>query len=199
MTTANIQLPQYQANPYQENYELQSQPYPGGATTQSHRPVMTQKEFLDRVSELRSDIRSLTSDIDHIGQLHQRTLGSTDGAAKDQLEAYVTQTQVRNTAIKDGIKGLERDLSLTTDSSRTTKSTQLQSIKTFFRSELEKYQAIESEYRQKYREQISRQYRIVNPDASEDEIRQAADANWGDEGVFQTAVRAPLEILSDTC
>lgn len=155
---------------------------------QQQPSALTQQDFLNRVQNLRNDIKSLTNDIDYIGQLHQRTLSSTDGQAKNQLEQYVSQTQIRNTAIKDGIKGLERDLGRTTDSSRTTKNTQLQSLKTFFKSELDKYQSIERDYQHKYREQIARQYRIVNPDATDDEVQQAAEADWGNEGVFQTAV-----------
>lgn len=166
------------------------QPY--GSDPQAQQPaqpkILSQQDFLARVQSLRNDIKVLTSDVDHIGQLHQRTLSSTDGQAKDQLEQYVTQTQVRNTSVKDGIKGLERDLAATTDGSRNTKSTQLQSLKTFFKSELDKYQSLERDYEQRYRDQIARQYRIVNPDASEEEVREASQTDWGNEGVFQTAV-----------
>lgn len=181
-----------QANPYAQNapvqgdnqYEMQDYNQQPPAASSS----LSQQEFLNRVQNLRNEIKALTNDVDYIGQLHQRTLSSTDGTANQQLEQYVSQTQIRNTAIKDGIKGLERDLAKTTDNSRTTKNTQLQSLKTFFKSELDKYQSIERDYQQRYRDQIARQYRIVNPDASEDEVRQAAEADWGNEGVFQTAV-----------
>lgn len=159
---------------------------------QNYQPAPTtlsQQEFLDRVQGLRDEIRALTADIEYIGQLHQRTLGSTDGQANQQLEQFVSQTQVRNTAIKDGIKGLERDLSKTTDSSRNTKSTQFESLRKQFESELNKFRNVESDYSRKYREQIGRQYRIVNPEASETEVQQATNADWGNEGVFQTAVR----------
>ncbi|KAH8699802.1 t-SNARE [Ilyonectria robusta] len=184
-----------QANPYaqdqqdqqgQNQYEMQDynqqQQPPSSAT-------LSQNDFLNRVQGLRNDIKALTTDIDYIGQLHQRALGSTDSAVKEQLEQYVAQTQIRNTAIKDGIKGLERDLAKTTDSTRNTKNTQLQSLKTFFKSELDKYQSIERDYRQRYRDQIARQYRIVKPDASEEEVQEASEADWGNEGVFQTALR----------
>ncbi|KJZ78636.1 hypothetical protein HIM_02027 [Hirsutella minnesotensis 3608] len=177
-----------QTNPYaQEQYEMQEQADPYGQQAQS--ATLTMDAFLDRVQKLRDEIRSLTNDVDYIGQLHQRALSSTDGQAKNQLEQYITQTQVRNTAIKDGIKGLERDLGRTSDSSRNTKNTQLQSLKTFFKSELDKYQSIERDYQHKYREQIARQYRIVNPEATDEEVREAAEADWGNEGVFQTALR----------
>jgi syntaxin 1B/2/3 len=168
-----------------QNYNNYNQPQ----AQSQQAAAMSSQDFLDRVKNLREDIKRLTNDVDYIGQLHQRTLSSTDGQARDQLEQYVSQTQIRNTAIKDGIKALERDLARTTDTSRNTKNTQLQSLKTFFKSELDKYQSIERDYQHRYRDQIARQYRIVNPDASDDEVRQASAMDWGDEGVFQTALR----------
>jgi syntaxin 1B/2/3 len=182
-----------QTNPYAQDapthgnnqYEMQDYSQQAPAASSS----LSQQEFLNRVQKLRDEIKGLTNDIDHIGVLHSRTLGSTDGSANHELEQYVSQTQIRNTAIKDGIKGLERDLVKTNDSSRTTKNTQLQSLKTFFKSELDKYQSVERDYQQRYRDQIARQYRIVNPDASEEEVQEAANADWGNEGVFQTALR----------
>ncbi|GKU01034.1 snare protein [Fusarium langsethiae] len=182
-----------QTNPYAQDapahgnnqYEMQDYSQQTPATSSS----LSQQEFLNRVQKLRDEIKGLTTDIDHIGVLHSRTLGSTDGSANHELEQYVSQTQIRNTAIKDGIKGLERDLAKTNDSSRTTKNTQLQSLRTFFKSELDKYQSVERDYQQRYRDQIARQYRIVNPDASEEEVQEAANADWGNEGVFQTALR----------
>lgn len=185
-----------QSNPYSQydqpganQYEMQDYNSYGQQPQQPTHSVMSQQDFLNRVQTLRNDIKSLTTDVDYIGQLHQRTLSSTDGQSREQLEQYVSQTQIRNTAIKDGIKGLERDLARTTDGSRNTKNTQLQSLKTFFKSELDKYQSIERDYQHRYRDQIARQYRIVNPDASEDEVQQATEMDWGNEGVFQTAVR----------
>lgn len=185
-----------QGNPYaqepaqgQNQYEMQDYNNFQQQQQQQQQPAsLSQQEFLNRVQNLRNEIKALTNDVDYIGQLHQRTLSSTDGSANQQLEQYVSQTQIRNTAIKDGIKGLERDLAKTTDGTRNTKSTQLQSLKTFFKSELDKYQSIERDYQQRYREQIARQYRIVKPEASEEEVQQAAETDWGNEGVFQAAV-----------
>ncbi|KAL3953213.1 hypothetical protein ACCO45_013156 [Purpureocillium lilacinum] len=197
------------ANPYaQDQYEMQDygnqdqygnqygHPYGGTQSAQqpqqsqqSRRPVMSQSEFLDRVKSLRDDIRGLTSDIDTIGQLHQRTLSSTDPNSRQQLDRFVAETQSRNTVITDEIKRLERDVNSTEGPERNTKKPQFDSLKTFFKSELDKYHSIERDYEQKYREQIARQYRIVNPDATEQEVQEASQADWGNEGVFQTALR----------
>jgi syntaxin 1B/2/3 len=61
-----------------------------------------------------------------------------------------------------------------------------------FREQLEEYREEEIAYKRRYQAQIERQYRIVNPDATEEEVREAGTADWGDDGVFQTAVCFPL-------
>lgn len=98
----------------------------------------------------------------------------------------ITQTQVLNTSIKDQIKFLETDAVRSRDNS--VKNTQVGQLKTSFTKQLQEYRQEEANYEKRYREQIARQYRIVNPDATESEVREAADADWGNEGVFQTAV-----------
>lgn len=154
--------------------------------------VLTNDDFLGRVENTRSEIRQLTANVAEIGTIHQRVLGSPDNSSSAQLENLVAQTQVLNTRIKDQIKFLETDAakSLKNGSKNTTKDSQVRTLKQNFKSQLEDYQKEEQVYRQRYREQIARQYRIVNPEATDAEVHEAADADWGNEGVFQTAVRA---------
>ncbi len=58
------------------------------------------------------------------------------------------------------------------------------------KSAINKYQTVESEFRRRVREQQERQYRIVRPEATEEEVRQACeDPN---QQIFQQAVRMPL-------
>jgi len=153
--------------------------------------VLTNDDFLGRVENTRSEIRQLTSNVAEIGTIHQRVLGSPDNSSSAQLENLVAQTQILNTRIKDQIKFLEMDAakSLRNGSKNTTKDSQVRTLRNNFKSQLEDYEREEQLYRQRYQEQIARQYRIVNPEASDAEVREAAEADWGDEGVFQTAVR----------
>ena len=148
---------------------------------------MSTSDFLTRVKAVNSDIDSLTGNISQIGSVHQRLLSSPESQGSSQLEHLVTDTQVLNTQIKDNIKRLEEDAARS--GKNDTKSSQIRTLKNNFKRQLEEYQKEEQAYRQRYRDQIERQYRIVNPEASDEEVREAADANWGDEGVFQTAVR----------
>ncbi|KAF1981608.1 t-SNARE [Aulographum hederae CBS 113979] len=149
--------------------------------------VMSNQDFLARVEGAKSDIRDLTANISSIGTIHQRVLSSPDSGASAQLENLVTQTQVLNTKIKDTVKYLEYDAARS--SGNRTKDSQINMLKGAFKKQLEEYKKEEQMYEARYREQIARQYRIVNPEASEEEVREAANANWGDEGVFQTALK----------
>lgn len=76
----------------------------------------------------------------------------------------------------------------TQDGTKSVKARQAKTLKTDFEKSLKDYQQEEVAYRQRYRDQIARQYRIVNPEASEQEVQEASNMDWGSEGVFQTAV-----------
>lgn len=137
-------------------------------------------------------MRELSSAISQISTLHERALSSPDANSSAQLEAIVTQTQLKNTQIRDSIKYLEGDAAKSTDDSTNIKVTQVRNLKKDFERELQNYRDEELAYKKKYQTQIARQYRIVNPDATEEEVKTASEADWGSEGVFQTAVSIPF-------
>jgi syntaxin 1B/2/3 len=122
-------------------------------------------------------------------------LSSPDPSSSAQLENLVAQTQLKNTQIRDQIKYLELDAAKTQDGTKGIKARQAKQLKTEFEKALDDYRQEEVAYRQRYREQIARQYRIVNPEATEEEVNEAAEMDWGSEGVFQTAVSAPGSYL----
>lgn len=149
--------------------------------------VLSNTDFLARVEAVKGDIRTLTSYIGQIASAHQRTLSAPDSTSNAALESVITQTQVLNTSIKDQIKFLETDAARSGRNQM--KDSQSGQLKTSFKKQLEEYRTEEATYERRYREQIARQYRIVNPEATESEVQEAANADWGNEGVFQTAVR----------
>jgi syntaxin 1B/2/3 len=150
--------------------------------------VLSKPDFLTRVEAVRADIDTLSTQISNIASQHQKLITSTDPYGSQTLEALISSTQVLNTKIRDQIKYLEIDAARSGGDS--TKDSQVRNLKTQFKNRLEQYQQEEVGYKKRYQEQIARQYRIVNPGAGEDEVREAVEADWGDEGVFQTAVSA---------
>lgn len=166
----------------------QTGPAHGSAPTmnQAGPTVLSNQDFLARVEAVKADVRTLTSYIGQIAAAHQRTLSSPDSSSSAALESVITQTQVLNTSIKDQIKFLETDAARS--GRNNIKDSQTGQLKTSFKKQLEEYRNEEATYERRYREQIARQYRIVNPEATEAEVQEASNADWGNEGVFQTAV-----------
>lgn len=146
---------------------------------------MSRDDYLQRIEAIKADINRLTSDIQAIANIHQRMLSSPDNRSSAELEAIVTQTQIRNTSIKEQIKFLEADASRGGDSF---KRGQVESLKRSFKAQLESFQKEEADYSKRYRDAIGRQYRIINPEATDAEVNEAANADWGDEGIFTQAV-----------
>ncbi|KAH8687183.1 t-SNARE [Tricladium varicosporioides] len=164
---------------------------PGVSAPPTHTSsVLSVQDFLSRVDYAKGEIRSLSTSIQDIASLHQRALSSPDSNSSVELEQLVTQTQLKNTQIRDQIKYLEGDALKTQDGSKSTKARQAKQLKGEFEKSLKEYQQEEVTYRQRYRDQIARQYRIVNPDASEAEVSEASQLDWGSEGVFQTALKS---------
>lgn len=185
-----------------QGHEMQNYGAPQQQQQQQQAPaaaphVLSQQDFLGRIGHLRNEIGTVTRNIEAIASLHQHSLAESDnGLSSQQLERIVAETQNLNAAIRDQLKFLANDANKDTGSARSLKERQVNTIKNEFERELHSYQSEESAFRQRYRDQIARQYRIVNPEASEDEVRQAAEADWGNEGVFQTAVRFCIPMSS---
>jgi len=174
---------------YSNTSEYSNSGAPAVPSGPSHH-VLSQQNFLERVDFAKSEIRTLSANISSIATLHQRALSSPDSTSSASLEDLVTQTQLKNTQIRDQIKYLELDAVKTTDSTKSIKSIQANKLKAEFEKSLQDYRNEELNYRQQYRQQIARQYRIVNPDASEAEVEEASQLDWGSEGVFQTALKS---------
>ncbi|KAI1809666.1 t-SNARE [Poronia punctata] len=188
---------QYKNNPYEQSSSTE-QGYGYGqehemqnySQQQPATQTLSQQEFLGRIDFLRNEIGTLTNNVQAIASMHQRSLAEADsGVAAQQLERIVAETQSLNSGIRDQLKYLANDANRTGDGTRSVKQRQVDTIKAQFERELRNYQEEESNFRSRYRDQIARQYRIVNPQATEDEVRQATEADWGNEGVFQTALR----------
>lgn len=194
------------------NYSQQSQYSQGGAQTVPHTDVplaaihgnnagsaygaapaeqhgarpLSQEDFLARITGAKTRIGQLTSDIQSISNIHQRMLSSPDNRSSTELEGIVSQTQIRNTQIKDEIKFLEKDAAR--DPNNSLKRSQVNNLKSTFKKQLEDFQREEADYSKRYREAIGRQYRIINPEATEAEVQEASNSDWGDEGIFTQAV-----------
>jgi syntaxin 1B/2/3 len=170
---------------YSQPSEYSTPAYGAPPLVHQNTPI-SRDDYLQRIEGAKSRIGQLASNITEIASIHQRMLGSPDNRSSAQLEAVVANTQNLNTGIKDEIKFLEREAAREPNNSF--KRTQVEALKRSFTAQLKDFEKEEADYSRRYREAIARQYRIINPEATEAEVTEAANADWGNEGIFQQAV-----------
>lgn len=143
------------------------------------------------MSDTRASTQTLTTEIAHLSQQHERSLSSPHPTASHQLTALTTALHQRATSTRDALRALALDLGRTpAGSTREAKRRQLEQLRREFTRALEDFRARELTFRERCREQVARQYRVAHPEASEEEAARAAE-EWGGaggEGVFQQAV-----------
>ncbi|KAI5841474.1 t-SNARE [Morchella snyderi] len=163
---------------------LEPNQYAGG------HQAMELQEFLNEVTGIRNLISTFRQNVLNISSLHNQSLqsydhGSTTGSS-GQLEALVADTSILTKQLRDGIKYLERDTLMSDYSAQSTKGVQTEKLKSDFDKELKAYQQVENQFRTRYRDQMSRQYRIVNPEATDAEVEQLVES--GETQIFSQAL-----------
>lgn len=61
-------------------------------------------------------------------------------------------------------------------------------MKSKFVEAIQNYQEVERQFRQKYKQRMERQFRIVKPDATPDEVKAVVNDDSGSNQIFQQAV-----------
>ncbi|CAO1638577.1 unnamed protein product [Sympodiomycopsis kandeliae] len=169
------------ANGGANSYEMQEKPAGGDMNS-----------FFAEISEIQDMIREIEDNVRGIANLHNQSLNNVDEAASQQAHAQlgtVSQGTSRLTnAVKNRIKKLEQQTSRVPEGGdKNVRRTQIGSLKNQFKGVIQNYQEVEQQYRQKFRQRQERQFRIVKPDATPQEVKAALDDDNGGQ-IFSQAL-----------
>lgn len=150
----------------------------GGATDNN-------QAFFDEIGTINEGIETLNANIARIEALHQRSLADVDEynsqQTTSQLESISAETSSLNQGLVRRIKTLK---------SKHRAQQQVGVVERKFKESLNKYRQVEKAFADSAREQMARQYRIVQPEATEEEVRAACEDTQGQQ-IFSNAVRTP--------
>ncbi|KAF8921395.1 t-SNARE [Mucidula mucida] len=174
---------QRQQNPYAQqddkSYEMADV-----STTQLTAPAGgdSMSAFYSEISSLQDSLRTFNDNVARIGDLHSRSLNNMDDAAAQRnaahLDELVEDTSALSATLKRRIKALERQGGPGRDGQIRKQQTAL--VKSKFVEAIQSYQTVEQQYRTKYKQRMERQFKIVKPDASPEEVRAVVnDENGG--------------------
>lgn len=139
-------------------------------------------DFYSEISSIQDTIKTFNANVSRIDELHSRSLNNTDDAAMQrnasQLQELVEDTSALSATLKRRVKDLERQGGSGRDGQIRKQQTAL--VKSKFIDAIQSYQTVEQQYRQKYKQRMERQFKIVNPDATPEEVRAVVnDENGG--------------------
>jgi syntaxin 1B/2/3 len=143
--------------------------------------------ILNETREIDKGIDAIAVNLNQLTALQQRSLDDPDSseqsATNRQLDAMSAQTMTlyRNFAAR--IKAIKQQ----PESGSPKNAPQVGKVDRKLKAAINQYQRVESDFRQKLQAQMARQYRIVRPNASEDEVREAVE-DTSNQQVFSQAL-----------
>ncbi|KAG5365845.1 Protein SSO2 [Yarrowia sp. B02] len=161
----------------------------GGATSSTRKPYKGGDDmgaFFEEVDDIKKSLLQYDENIDTIETLHKRSLNEIseeqEAYTQEQIASLTNESKAVSQSLKDRIKNLQKY-----SSKDSTKKTQAENLKRQFMSSIQRYQTVEATYRQRYREQAERQYRIVQPEATDAQVKAAIDDAQGEQ-IFSQAL-----------
>ncbi|ORX61703.1 t-SNARE [Hesseltinella vesiculosa] len=158
--------------------------------------LMSIDGFFTEVEEIKEMTRVIHTNISDIEELHGATLVniSEEQAAENnrRLDRLVQETAKLNNDTKNRIKAIELANARLPPSTGDLpmRKTQHAALKKKFIECIQRYQDIERTYQQKYRQRVERQIRIVQPDATPDEIDRVLDSEESSQIFTQSLMQA---------
>jgi len=148
--------------------------------------------FYNQISNIQDELRRFDGNVSRIGELHSRSLNNTDEAVSQQnaaaLDGLVEETRALSSQLKNQIRDLEKETVPPGQDPRIRKN-QISLVRSKFIEALQNYQQVEQQYRSRYRQRVERQFKIVKPNATAEEVTAVVESDQGAGGqVFAQAL-----------
>lgn len=144
--------------------------------------------ILNECRDVGNEVARVEQNLQQLRMLQDRSLNETDGGnsvTKNQLDNLTADTMALNQCLVQRV----RELKSQPEGQSPKNKPHVDRVERRLRDAMNQYQQVESQFRHKMQDQMERQYRIVRPDASDDEVQAAVeDMSAGGQQVFQQAM-----------
>ncbi|KAL5490303.1 hypothetical protein ACEPAI_5136 [Sanghuangporus weigelae] len=163
--------------PYQGNnsYELQQVGNGGGY---NNGAVDDMTAFYNEIAAIQDDIRNFNANVDQISRLHSSLLSNVEpgnSRSNQQLDRMMEETRSMSSTIMSRIKALK--MQPVDEKAANMRRPQIGLVQEKFKEAINKYQNEEKIYRDKYKERMARQFKIVNPNATDVEVAEVVNGD----------------------
>ncbi|KAJ7288975.1 syntaxin [Mycena rebaudengoi] len=144
--------------------------------------------FLSEVTSIQNSIGTYNANVTRISSLHSRLFNSLSEEAASltvQRDTLTAETMALSSDLKERIKLLQVAVTSGRRQEKDMRQNSVTLVRSKFMEALQTYQLVEQEQREKSRQRIERQYRIVKPDATQEELAKVV-SEGGDQIFMQT-------------
>lgn len=182
--------PYEEENPYAENYEINNT---NDTTTKHTNQISTIQnnsndfiQFMNNINSINENLNHYESIINNIDSLHKNLLTQVSEEKeieiRHQLDNLISQASNLQYQLKADIKSAQQD-----GLHDANKQAQAENSRQKFLKLIQDYRIIDSNYKDENKEQAKRQYKIVQPEATEEEV-EAAISDVGGQQIFSQAL-----------
>ncbi|CAG8559338.1 3549_t:CDS:10 [Acaulospora colombiana] len=188
---------QYEMSNYSNNNYRSNNSYGGGGAPAAGDiaselnvelavPPETYDSLPHQVSAIQDLLKQYNDNVALVSNLHQRALNNIeDKQASQQLDEIVSDNRKLSNELKNRIKALQAQGGDSREGQ--TRRQQAALLKDKFQSALQNYQQVEQRHRNASKNQMERQFRIVKPNATAEEVRAVVNDEQGGQ-IFQQAL-----------
>ncbi|KAL6877063.1 t-SNARE [Trichoderma novae-zelandiae] len=137
--------------------------------------------------DISNSVRQVESNLEQIKVLQSRVLSDVDSSSSSQsnrqLDALTTETMATYRALAERVRAVKSK----PEGRSAMNSGHVDRVDREVKAVITKYQTVESEFQASVKQQMGRQYRIVRPEATEDEVQAAVDGT-GNSQIFSQAL-----------
>jgi syntaxin 1B/2/3 len=145
--------------------------------------------LLNECRSIDRSIDDLEQDLERLKLMHRRAADDTqvgsDSSLQNQVNALGDDIISKYRALGNRVKRIKQD----PESGNPRNAPQVGKIDRRIKTMINKYQQADSDYRKRLQERSAREYRIVRPDASDAEVREATEDT--NQQIFSQAVCIP--------
>ena len=150
------------------------------ANVTSNAPVVDMADFFEEIGSIREAFKDLENHISYLDQLHSRNLsGNGSEEVVQELQSTANQTRKLTNVLRNRIKALQELTRIRThgqaEQDRQTRKIQIGAVRERFLETVQNYQNMEMRNRDKAKMKIERQFQIVKPNATQEEVREVVE------------------------
>ncbi|CAI4218741.1 unnamed protein product [Parascedosporium putredinis] len=143
--------------------------------------------ILDECSEIDRGIEEVEQNLNQLRNLHRAALNDTDTSGGSRVNRELDGLSSDTMTLYRSLVERVRKIKSNPASRQGMNARQVERIDGRLKNAIRQYQEIDADFRRETQSQIARQYRIVKPNASEDEVAAAVDGSDGGQ-VFAQAL-----------